>query len=145
MRLGEHAGGLVLVEEIKAYEEPEHGAAERFRQPRRVVHRRRHQRPVGPEPAVGDEEVEVRMPVGPRAVRLHAGHDADRVVALARQRADGRGDGAGGDAGDLAEQASRYRQYARSRLGMVSATCRCGTGARSVVSCHCAQISSRLA
>ena len=34
---GEHAGGLVLVEEFEAYEEPEHSAAERLRKPRRVV------------------------------------------------------------------------------------------------------------
>ncbi len=38
----------------------------------------------------------------------------------------------------------RYRQYARSRLGMVSTTCRCGTGARRVVSNHCVQIARRL-
>jgi hypothetical protein len=55
-----------------------------------------------PEPAVGHEQVPVRMPVGPRAMRLQAGHKADREVALTRQRADG-GDGAGGGAGDRAE------------------------------------------
>ena len=37
LRPREHAGGLVLVEEFEAYEEPEHSAAERLRQPRRVV------------------------------------------------------------------------------------------------------------
>ena len=38
------------------------------------------------------------------SVRLQTGDDADRELALTRQRANGRGDGAGGDAGDLAEQ-----------------------------------------
>ena len=38
----------------------------------------------------------------------------------------------------------RYRQVARSRLGMVSTTCRCGTGASRVVSSHCVQIARRL-
>jgi len=32
VRPGEHASGLVLVEQIKAYEEPEHSAAERLGQ-----------------------------------------------------------------------------------------------------------------
>jgi len=39
----------------------------------------------------------------------------------------------------------RYRQYARSRFGMVRTTCRCGTGASSVVSSHWAQIARRFA
>ena len=33
----QHPGGLVLVEQLEAHEEPEHGAAERLRQPRRVM------------------------------------------------------------------------------------------------------------
>jgi len=60
---GQHAHGLVFVEERKAHEQPEHGAVERLRQPRRVVHRPRDEGPVGPEPAVRDEQVQVRMPV----------------------------------------------------------------------------------
>ena len=39
-------------------------------------------------------------------MRLQTRDDADRQVALTRQRADGRRDRAGGDAGDLAEQAA---------------------------------------
>ena len=39
----------------------------------------------------------------------------------------------------------RERHYARSRLGIVSTTCRCGTGARSVVSRHGVQRARRLA
>ena len=46
------------------------------------------------------------MPVRTRAVRLQAGHDAHRELTLAGQRANGGRDGAGGDAGDLAEQAA---------------------------------------
>ena len=42
---------------------------------------------VGPKSAVGHEPVQVRMPVGPRAVRLQTGDDADRELALTRQRA----------------------------------------------------------
>ena len=61
---------------------------------------------VGPEPAVGDEEMEVRMPVGTRAGRLETRDDADRQVALPGERADGRRDRAGGDACDLAERAA---------------------------------------
>ena len=38
-----------------------------------------------------------------------------------------------------------HREFALSRLGMVSTTCRCGTGARSEVSSHCVQSASRLA
>ena len=51
-------------------------------------------------------QVGQRMPVGARAVRLQAGDDAHRELALAGQRPDGGGDGAGGDARDLAEQAT---------------------------------------
>ena len=63
----------------------------------------RHERAVGPEPAVGDEQVEARMPVGTSAVHLQTGDDAHRKVPLAGVRADRRGDRAGGHAGDLAE------------------------------------------
>ncbi len=48
----------------------------------------------------------MRMPVGARAVRLQAGDGPHGEVALAGQRANGDGDGAGGDAGDFAEQAA---------------------------------------
>ncbi len=106
MRPGEHVSGLVLVEQIKAYEEAEHGAAKRLRQPRRVVHGPRHQGSGRPESAVSREEVGLRMRVGPRAMRLQTGDDADGKVRLAGQRANGGGDGAGGDADDLAEQAA---------------------------------------
>ncbi len=53
-----------------------------------------------------DQQVEVRMPVNARAVRLPARDDARRKLALAGQRTDGGGDGAGGDARDLAAQAT---------------------------------------
>ena len=105
VRPREHPGGLVLVEERAAHEQPEHGAAERLGQARGVMHRPRDERAVGPEPAVGHEQVQVRMPVGPRAVRLQTVDDVDRELALTRQRTNGGRDGAGGDAGDVAEQA----------------------------------------
>jgi hypothetical protein len=56
--------------------------------------------------ALGDEPMPVRMPSGARAVRLETGHDPHREVTLPGQRADRGGDRAGGDTGDLAEQAS---------------------------------------
>ena len=75
-----------------------------FGQPRRVVHRPRDERPVGPEAAIGDEQV--RMPVCPGAMRLQTSDDPDGEFAFTRQRADRRRDGAGGDAGDRAMQAA---------------------------------------
>ena len=48
----------------------------------------------------------MRMPVGPRAVRLQAGDDPHREVTLTGQRTNRGGDRAGGDPGDLAEQAT---------------------------------------
>jgi len=87
VRPRERPGGLLLVEEGHAHEEPEHGTAKRFGQPRGVVHRPRDERPVGPEAAVGHEEVQVRMPVGARAMGLQTRDDADRTLPLAGQRA----------------------------------------------------------
>ena len=56
--------------------------------------------------------------MGPcRAVRLETGDDADREVALAGQRANGGGDGAGGDAGDLAKQAAPIETVGAKPLG----------------------------
>src|ERR1035437_5074588 len=65
-----------------------------------------------------------RSPLSVRigAVRVHA---ATRAISPSRRR--------------------RYRQDARSRFGIVSTTCRCGTGASSVVSSHWAQMARRLA
>ncbi len=116
MRPGQHADGLVLVEEFAADEEPEHSAPERLGQARRVVFGPRHKGPIWAEPAVGDEEVQVRMPVRTGAVRLQAGHDVDGEVELPRQRANRGGDGAGGDAGNLANARSgtgERRAYVR--------------------------------
>ena len=44
------------------------------------------------------------MPVGARPMLLQPRDDAEDQLALPRQRANGGGDGAGGDAGDLAEE-----------------------------------------
>ena len=62
----------------------------RLRYPRGVMGRPRDERRVRPEPAVGDEQMEKRMP----------------VRALARRRTDGCRGGVGGDAGNLTEQAA---------------------------------------
>jgi hypothetical protein len=118
VRPGEHARGLVFVEESEADEKPEHRAPERLGQARRVVGGPRDERPVWPEAAVGDEQVQVRMPVGPRPMRLQARHEADSEVALPRQRANGGGDGAGGDAGDFAEETAARESVPTSRLSV---------------------------
>ena len=57
------------------------------------------------------------MPIGRRAVRLHAGDDANRELAHAGQRTDGGGDGAGGDADNLAEQATTVQRVGAQSLG----------------------------
>jgi hypothetical protein len=57
------------------------------------------------------------MPVRPGAVRLQAGDDPHGEVALAGQRPDGGRDGAGGDAGDLAEQAAAVQTVGAEPLG----------------------------
>ena len=139
----EQLGGLVLVEQGHAHQEPEHGAADRLGQARRIVGGPRHKGPIGPEAAVRHEEVQVWKPVGPRAMRFQAGHDAHGELALADQRTNGGGHGAVGDAGDLAEQASAVATVRAARLGMLSTTWRCGTGASSVVSSHRVQSASR--
>ena len=69
----EHHLGLILVEEAAAHEEPEHGAAEGLAQGGAVIGRPAgpaHEGAVGPETAVGHDEVEMGMPVGQGAVGL---------------------------------------------------------------------------
>ena len=79
----EHPLGLVFVKEAAAHEEPEHGAAERLGQRDGVVARPprpAHEGPVGPEAAIGDDQVEMVVPVGQRAVGLEAGDDPDLQI-----------------------------------------------------------------
>jgi len=57
------------------------------------------------------------MPVRPGAVRLQARDDPHGEVALAGQCAHGGGHGAGGDAGDLAEQAAAVQTVGAEPLG----------------------------
>ena len=63
--------------------------------------------------------MEVRMPVGARATRLETRDDADRELTLASPRTDGGGggDGAGGNASDLAEQATTVQAAGAQPLG----------------------------
>ncbi len=51
-------------------------------------------------------------------MRLQTGDDADGALALARQRADGGRDGAGGDARNLAEQAATIQTVGAQPLGV---------------------------
>jgi hypothetical protein len=46
----------------------------------------------------------MRVPVGQRAVGLEAGDDPDPEAGLAGGGPDGRGEGAGGDPGEVAQQ-----------------------------------------
>jgi len=85
----QHARGLVLVEQLQPHEQPQHGAAKRLGQTSGLAHWPRHEGTIWPEPAVGDEEMQVRMPVGARPMRLQARHDADGQLTLAGQRPDG--------------------------------------------------------
>ncbi len=117
VRPGEHAARRLGVEEAAPHEPREHRAAERFGERGDVVERQLHERAVGPKAAVGDQQVEVRMPVGQGAVRLDRGDDADGEVALAKGGADERGDGAGGDPGQLTEQRAVVEEQAPQALG----------------------------
>ncbi|OBQ31858.1 MAG: hypothetical protein AN485_23020, partial [Anabaena sp. MDT14b] len=117
VRPGEHAGGLLLIKQLEAHEEPEYGAAERLGQARGVVGGPGDEGAIQPEAAVGHEEVPVRMPVRPGAVRLQARDDPHGEVALAGPCANGGGHGAGGDAGDLAEQAAAVQTVGAEPLG----------------------------
>ena len=100
-----------------AYEQPQYDTAERLRQARRVVRGPRHKGSIGPEAAVGDEEVQVRMPVRTPAMRLQAGDNAHGELALAGQRANGGGHRAGSDAGDLTEAAAAIETVRAQPLG----------------------------
>jgi hypothetical protein len=103
----EHALGLVFLEEATAHEEPEDRAAERFGQGGGVMGgppRPAHEGPLGPEAALGDDEVEMGMPVGQRTMGLEAGDDADLQVRFPGGGADGGGHAAGRDPGEIAEQ-----------------------------------------
>ncbi len=143
--VGEHACGLVLVEQLQPHEQPQHGAAKRLGQPRGIVHRPRHGGAIWPEPAVGDEEMQMRMPIRAQpCVSKHATIRTARSrspvsvrMAAVTVRAATRA--------ILPSRRRRYRQEARSRLGMVSTTYQCGTGASNVVSSHCVQTATRVA
>jgi hypothetical protein len=60
--------------------------------------------PIGAEAAIGDDKMEMGVPVGQGAVGLQAGNDADLQIRFPCAGADGGGHGAGGDAGQIAQQ-----------------------------------------
>ena len=114
MRPREHPGGLVLVEQLQTHEQPEHGAAECLGQPAVSCAGHDTNVPSGRNPP----SVTRRCTCGcqfARAVRLQAGDNPHREVALTRERADGGGDGACGDTGDLAEQAATVEAIGAQR------------------------------
>lgn len=78
VRPGEHPGRCVAIEQFAAHEQPEHRAAERFGEGRDVVQRQADERPIGPEPAIGDEHMQMPVPVGEGAVGLDRGDNAHR-------------------------------------------------------------------
>ena len=57
------------------------------------------------------------MPVGEGAVGLDRGDDADREIALAEGGPDERGDGAGGDPGEITEQGAVVEEVGPEALG----------------------------
>jgi len=88
-------------------EEREYAAAEGLAQGGAVVCRPAgpaHEGAVGPEAAVGDDEMQMGMPVGQRAVGLETGDDSDPEVRLPRGGADARGDDAGRQPREVAEE-----------------------------------------
>jgi hypothetical protein len=70
VRPGEHALRCLDIHELTFDEQLEHSTAERLGERGDIMQRQPDERTVGPEPAIGDEQVEVEMPVGQRAVRL---------------------------------------------------------------------------
>jgi hypothetical protein len=63
-----------------------------------------HEGAVGPEAAIGDGETEMGMPVGQRTMGLETGDDPNPEVALPRGGADARGDDAGRQPSEIAEE-----------------------------------------
>jgi hypothetical protein len=70
VRPGEHALSRLDIQELTLDEHLEYRAAERFGQGRDIVQRQPDEGTIGPEAAVGDQHMEVGMPVGERAVGL---------------------------------------------------------------------------
>ena len=82
-----YPGGLRLVEQRQAREQPEHGAAERFGESRRVVRAPRDERPVAEDTMVTSGFISRVMPaVSCRAIAT-SDRDADADVSLMRYRA----------------------------------------------------------
>ena len=75
MRPLEHRLGLLRLEQVLPDEEPEHRAPERLGELRGVVRGPMDEGPIRPEPAIGDDHMDVRVPVRPRPVGLEAADD----------------------------------------------------------------------
>ena len=116
----EHPLGLILVEEAAVHEQAEHGAAEGLAEGGAVVGGPAgpaHEGAVGSEAAVGDDEMEMGMPVGQRAVGLETGDDPDPEVGLPRGGADARGDDAGRQPREIAEEGPAVEAVGPEPLG----------------------------
>ena len=70
VRSGEHAVRRLDIPELPAHEQPEYGTTEALGERRDIVQRQRHERAIRPEPAIGDQEVRMRVPVDQGAVGL---------------------------------------------------------------------------
>ena len=112
----QHARSHVRLEQLPLDEELQHGTTERLGQDRGVVQRHREERTVGQEAAVGDQGVDVGIPVEQRAVRLDGEHDADRHV-VADRGADERDYGRGGYPGKVAEKVAPPEEVWPQALG----------------------------
>ena len=83
----EHGVDGVVGEELAACEGAEQGAAKGLGQDVVLMEAEVQEGAVGPEEAVGDQEVEMRMPVSERAKGLDGTDDAGDAIGLAQRRA----------------------------------------------------------
>ncbi len=70
------------IHEFPAHEQTQHRPSKGLGECCDIVQRQRHERAVRPEPAIGHQQMEVRVPVCQGAVGLDRCDDADREARL---------------------------------------------------------------
>ena len=101
---GEHGAGVVLAQEIAPDELSQHGSTESLREDVDLVVAEVQEGAVGSEGAVGDDEVQMGVPVHEAAEGLNGGDDAGDEVRLAEAGAQKVAQRAVGDAAEDAEE-----------------------------------------
>ncbi len=76
MRPGEHAVGRLDIHEFPAHEQTQHRPSKGLGECGDIVQRQRDEGAVRPEPAIGHQQMQVRVPVDQGAVGLDRGDDA---------------------------------------------------------------------